>query len=587
MTLQAWLGRRAPAPLLATAALCNGCGGVGSVAPAPAVPVSSSSLLTSGAAPDVGRGVTYHGGPTLKKAQSIDVYVNPKTNPPDKLWNYPGKFIARFSTSKMGHIMDEYVHASQGDRYPYLKGIVVKHKTGTWTIADVEAILADAVNQTGDAGYGYIYHVFMVGGQQLCDHGTCIPRDNCAGHDYADLKIGKATKHVVYTIEPLEGQSKLCTTPSGKFQDAEAWALAGELAQAITDPDGNGWYNDKTHGEIASLCNGAWGDIVMNPGNVTYNITQEWLNSLNTCAFGPFGKITNFQVGSPGVQIYGIAGGPDGNVWFTYNDSSGTQIGRITPAGKVTLFRVNTPSGALLMPIMAGPDGNLWFVADHYMGSYQAIGRITTSGSVRLFTKGLQPNAGVFDIAAGNDGNMWFTEQNQQTPRVGRITPAGEITEFSIKATAPALAGITAGPDGKEWFTADFAGFVASITPHGTVTQYYLWQGSSPYDIATGADANVWFTCSVGIARFSGGKYRKYPVAQGALAITQGPDGALWFTSSSAIGRMTTLGETTILSTGTQQNAYLYDITPSLDGDVWYLDSNNGIIGSVSLSKGD
>ncbi len=43
MALQAWLGKRAPAPLLATAALCSGCGGVGSVAPAPAAPISTAA----------------------------------------------------------------------------------------------------------------------------------------------------------------------------------------------------------------------------------------------------------------------------------------------------------------------------------------------------------------------------------------------------------------------------------------------------------------------------------------------------------------------------------------------------------------
>jgi streptogramin lyase len=580
--------------LVLATSLSSGCGTATSIPPASAVqgatfvarPLGRLAAVETALSPGVSRGVTYHHGPVLKTAKSIAVYVNPTTNPPDKLWNYPGKFIDRFSKSKMNHIMDEYVNATQNNRYPYLKGIVVKHKAGSWIMKDIDAILTDAVTQTNDSGYAYIYHIFMVGGQQFCNSGTCFPRDACAGHDYTDLKIGGKTKHVIFTIEPLQGQSRLCSTPSGKFADAEAWALAGELAQTITDPDGTGWYNDKTRDEIATLCNGAWGEITMDPGNITYNITQEWLNSLNTCAFGPFGLITNFQVGAPGGTLYGIAGGPDGNVWFTYNDSSGTQIGRITPAGKYTLFPVKAPSGALFKAITAGPNGDLWFVAGHYTGSYQAIGRITKGGSATLFTKGLQTNAGVFDIAGGPDGNVWFTEQNQQSPRVGRITPNGQITEFDVKATTPALAGIVAGPDGNEWFVANQANFVASITPHGTVTQYNLWPGSTPYDVATGADENLWFTYAGGVARITtAGKYRKYPVSQGTGAIAQGPDGALWFTSTGAIGRMTTLGETTLLTNGIAKHSYLYDITASRDGDIWYLDSNNRIIGSVSLSK--
>jgi virginiamycin B lyase len=160
-----------------------------------------------------------------------------------------------------------------------------------------------------------------------------------------------------------------------------------------------------------------------------------------------------------------------------------------------------------------------------------------------------------------------------------------------VKATTPALTGITAGPDGNEWFTANQASFVARITPHGTITQYGLWSGSNPYDIATGADENLWLTYNGGIARFTtAGKYHKFPQT-GAFSIAQGPDGALWFTtasiSSPQIGRMTTLGTTTLLSNGIKKYGYLSDITASLDGDVWYLDSQNGIIGSVSLSKGN
>src|SRR5690242_9029281 len=68
----------------------------------------------------------------------------------------------------------------------------------------------------------------------------------------------------------------------------------------------------------------------------------------------PIGTVTNFPhtgISSPGA----IAAGPDGNLWFTNDDS----IGRITPAGVVSTFTdpsIGSPSG-----IAAGPDGNLWF----------------------------------------------------------------------------------------------------------------------------------------------------------------------------------------------------------------------------------
>src|SRR5439155_25862858 len=39
-----------------------------------------------------------------------------------------------------------------------------------------------------------------------------------------------------------------------------------------------------------------------------------------------------------------------------------------------------------------------------------------------------QPNSGLTEIAAGPDGNLWFTEPAPN--RIGRITPAGVVTEF-------------------------------------------------------------------------------------------------------------------------------------------------------------
>jgi streptogramin lyase len=141
--------------------------------------------------------------------------------------------------------------------------------------------------------------------------------------------------------------------------------------------------------------------------------------------------------------------GPDGDVWFTYAVNHG--IGRITPGGQYTGF------APTIKPedIAAGPDGNLWFT-----GAWGSIYRITTAGEYTLFPLHpaqsypigySPPNPGLADIAAGPDGNLWFTES--QTHLIGRMTPAGVITEFTIPTTNGAPFGIAAGPDGNVWFT--------------------------------------------------------------------------------------------------------------------------------------
>src|SRR5262249_2400976 len=63
---------------------------------------------------------------------------------------------------------------------------------------------------------------------------------------------------------------------------------------------------------------------------------------------------------------------------------------------------------------------------------------------------------GATAITAGRDGNLWFTDP-VGVGQVGRITPAGQVTEFTPPSTdnGPSLGAgnaITAGPDGNVWF---------------------------------------------------------------------------------------------------------------------------------------
>jgi virginiamycin B lyase len=103
----------------------------------------------------------------------------------------------------------------------------------------------------------------------------------------------------------------------------------------------------------------------------------------------------------------GIITGPDQNVWFT--DFDGDRIGKITPAGDVTLFQLNNQCAhgiGLVGPlnIIVGSDGALW-ITDVYA---DGITRMTTAGQFSTVCMPSNPS-GPFDLAAGPDGNIWFT----------------------------------------------------------------------------------------------------------------------------------------------------------------------------------
>ena len=109
-------------------------------------------------------------------------------------------------------------------------------------------------------------------------------------------------------------------------------------------------------------------------------------------------------------------------------------------AQTITEFPVTT-AGADPGGITVGPDGNLWFT-EFFVGK---IGRITPAGVVTEFPAAGNPQL----IVPGSDGNLWFTETS--ISKIGRMTTAGAFTDFPV-TTPGGLVGITAGPDGNIWF---------------------------------------------------------------------------------------------------------------------------------------
>jgi streptogramin lyase len=151
---------------------------------------------------------------------------------------------------------------------------------------------------------------------------------------------------------------------------------------------------------------------------------------------------------------------------------------------------VGITAGSYPWGITAGPDGNLWFA-----GYFDRIGRITPSGVVTEFSIGITADSGLTWITAGPDGNLWFNEATGN--RIGRITTSGVVTEFSIGITADSNpAGITAGPDGNLWFGESNGNRIGRITTSGVVTEFStgITANSQPAGITAGPDGNLWFT---------------------------------------------------------------------------------------------
>lgn len=262
------------------------------------------------------------------------------------------------------------------------------------------------------------------------------------------------------------------------------------------------------------------------------------------------------------------------------------------------------PSGALAAPtitefasgnapgdIVAGPDGNLWFVE----GS--AIGRVTPAGTVTEFSSGLT-GSGLSGIAVGPDGNLWFAESGND--RIGRITTGATpvITEFWMGiSNNSSPQDIAAGPDGNLWFTEPGTDQIGRITPAGVVDEFPI-PGSNniPLAITAGPDGNLWFTeytAPGGIGRITTGASPVItefgPATSYPRGIVAGPDGNMWFAgyaNPGGIGRITTAGAIlTPFTTGLTPNGGPLDITAGGDGNLYFTESaGSGALGSITPS---
>ena len=215
-----------------------------------------------------------------------------------------------------------------------------------------------------------------------------------------------------------------------------------------------------------------------------------------------------------------------------------------------------------MLAITTGPDGNIWFTeysahaggacpssetdcpADRFR-SRSRPAPTATSGSPSTFRQDRADHAGrrltelpaagandLSGIAAGPDGNLWFTEF--ATNQIGRITPAGTITEFPVPTA-------TAVPTGSRR-----ARTATSGSPSRSATR----SGGSPRrgdhrvpdpDRRHRSDRDrggprrqLWFTEAASTDRPDHDGRRRHrvpdPPSASPAAITAGPDGNLWFT---------------------------------------------------------
>lgn len=267
------------------------------------------------------------------------------------------------------------------------------------------------------------------------------------------------------------------------------------------------------------------------------------------------GAISTFPLANANTSAPAITTGPDENLWFTEIDSTNkvASVGRLTPGGQLREFPL--PAGAGIgLGIASGSDGNLWFTDDRTHEAPEGdVGRITTEGVV---TEHPVPSSAGQPLAmtAGPDEALWFTAHNAPASSIVRVSTDFQFTVFPLPIGSLDALGIATGADGNLWFTAldpsTKNGKIGRMTPQGEVTLFSIPAASPlPQVIARGPCLDLWFTAGAGIGRVTyDGHVTIFPFSD--LQLSEEPGIAanarrdVWFSNQSRaeIARVALLG---------------------------------------------
>jgi streptogramin lyase len=324
-------------------------------------------------------------------------------------------------------------------------------------------------------------------------------------------------------------------------------------------------------------------DVTATPGSASG--TRPFKSSVTVAYGGEIcGQVNEFPVPTASSLPFELAGGLDGNVWFT--EAHGDKVARITPAGAITEFTLT--SGSHPIGIALGPDKNLWFTE-----SVSRIGTISTSGVIHEYSTSASRYP--HDIVAGPDGNLWFTEPAGAQGYLGVMSTSGTLLqEYPVTSTEAPIA-ITVGPDKNLWYSEPFGAIVSSMTTAGSVTDYTVpvFPIGMPYGIVAGPDhASLWYSdpgnqnliAQISTAGVAGVQIAIPTSFSQTYYLTVGPDGGLWFAEfyGSKIGTVSAKGPggaVTEYSITAASMPYYIGVGP--DGALWFTEQATDKIGRL------
>lgn len=256
------------------------------------------------------------------------------------------------------------------------------------------------------------------------------------------------------------------------------------------------------------------------------------------------GSVTKFATPSGIAPTWHVAVDANGNAWFlashmaSYGIILDQGVLEVTPSGAetyvaATLQHSGSTGFVQMEQITIGPDGNPWFTGDESMngGSFGFVNASThamTQYPTSVGPNGISqaPNGGIafststaIQFASTNgtlgssypvsingadslqyrasDGSLWFTDV---IGTIASMSASGAEQNYTACGNCDPV-NLTIAPDGSVWSDeGNWSGGIVRITPSGQVMQYLLPTSTGPtYGISARSDGKLWVYNNMGV----------------------------------------------------------------------------------------
>lgn len=206
-------------------------------------------------------------------------------------------------------------------------------------------------------------------------------------------------------------------------------------------------------------------------------------------------------------------------------------------------------------------------------------------------------NAGSGSAPIGVQSVPQGTQQSRVAPDAVQTIPPGALVEYHIPTHHSTTEFIAPAGDGNLWFTESGKNKIGRITTAGVITEFSAGSSSVPNDIRTGPDGHAWFGTytpdAIGRVAYDG-SVQLFPIpaptGHPEQLVADRPRDAIWFTElqNQAIGEFSlathTFTEFTVLPPSGGTRVKPFAIALDRAGNVWFSDNANSQVDEMSSS---